>query len=266
MLDCKTLMNADLEKLIRLQAVDEEITHRKENAAALPKRLAALEASLVSEQRLLAETEAALAKEEKERQQIDSAMKAQLAKLTKFRDQVSAVKTNEQLAAIEHEISFAEGEIRRLEDSELESLGRTEELERKLAQAQKTVHQQTVVVESEKVQVQVAETVHQARIQMLGKQREKVRAEIGEELLSKYDRIAAQRQTGLARAHSRQCEGCQMSIRPQVWNQLLNGDLLTCENCSRLLYLDASKETVVEPKPPEPARKKSALRAPKEVS
>lgn len=265
MLDCKTLMNIDVEKLVHLQAVDEEITHRAENAAALPKRLAALEASLASEKQLLADTEAALAREEKERQQIDSSVKAQLAKLKKYRDQVSAVKTNDQLAAIEHEISFAEAEIRRLEDSELESLGRTEQLEGKLAGAQKSVHQHTVIVDSERVQVQVAETVHQARIQMLRKQRETMRADINEELLARYDRIAGARQTGMARAHDRQCSGCQMSIRPQVWNQLCNGELLTCETCGRLLYIDPSKESFVEAKPPEPAHKKKTLKTPKEV-
>lgn len=267
MLDCEAFMNKDLEKLIHLQAIDEEISHRLEGAEALPKRLAAIEAALASEKQVLADTEAALAREEQERKRIDDSVKSHLEKLTKYRDQVSKVKTNEQLTAIEREINFAEAEIRRLEDAELESLAKTEQLEGRLAAAQKTVHQQTVVVQSETVQVQVAETVHQARIQMLRKQREAVRAEISEQLLAVYDRVAGVRRTGLAKAHDRQCMGCQMAVRPQIWNQLRDGELLTCENCGRLLYWDP-KDFSTEGKHPEPtpkAHKKVNLKTSEEV-
>lgn len=264
MLDCEAFMNKDLEKLIHLQAIDEEIAQRLDGAAALPKRLASVQAALATEKQALSDTEAALVREEQERKRIDDNVKAHLAKLTKYRDQVSKVKTNEQLTAIEHEINFAEAEIRRLEDAELESLARSEQLEGKLAAAQKAVHQHTVVFESEKVQVQVAETVHQARIEMLRKQRLSARAEVSEQLLSIYDRVAAARKTGLARAHDRQCLGCQMAVRPQVWNQLRDGELLTCENCGRLLYVDPSKEFSVEAKQPASAAKKVRAKASEE--
>lgn len=261
MLDCEEFMNKDLEKLIRLQTIDEEISHRIEGAAALPKRLASIEAALATEKQTLVDTETALAREEQERKKIDDSVKSHLNKLTKYRDQVSKVKTNEQLTAIEREIEFAEAEIRRLEDAELDSLAKSEQLEGKQAAAQKVVHQQTVVVQSERVQVQVAETVHNARIQMLKKQREAVRAEIGEQLLSIYDRAASARKTGLARAHERQCLGCQMAIRPQIWNQVRDGELLTCENCGRLLYWDLAKETSNNGKNPDLAHRKIATKS-----
>lgn len=242
-------MNTDIEKLIRLQTVDEEITHRSDAIAALPKRLAGLEADLAREQQTFSEIVTSLAKEEEDRQRIDASVKQHLSKLAKFRDQVTSVKTSEQLAAIEREISFAEAEVRKLEDSELESLSRSEELEKNQALAQKSVHQHTVIVDSERVQVQVAQTVHKARVQLLQKQRTQLRGEIDSDLLAKYDRIASARGTGMARAHDRQCLGCQMALRPQVWNQVREGVLLNCENCGRMLYWDPAKEAA-EAKPP----------------
>jgi hypothetical protein len=43
-----------------------------------------------------------------------------------------------------------------------------------------------------------------------------------------------------------------MGVRPQVWNQLREGELLTCDSCFRLLYWDPS----MAPAPAKPAATK----------
>lgn len=246
MLDCKALMNTEVQKIIRLHNVDEEILHRSEDAAKLPKRLAVLEAALAAENQVLTSVKQEIAKEEETRLRIDESIQAQLTKLKRFREKAGQVTTNEQLTAIEKEISFAETEIKRLEDEQFASLSRAEALEDKQTASQKSVHQQQIVVDSERVQIQVAETVHHARIQMLKKQREAIRAEINPELLATYDRAATSHHCGAAGADERICHGCQMSIRPQLWNQIRDGELANCESCGRILYWAPLRET----KPP----------------
>jgi hypothetical protein len=46
--------------------------------------------------------------------------------------------------------------------------------------------------------------------------------------------------------------GCRMGVRPQMWNQLREGQLLTCDSCSRILYWDPAMAPVPKPSQPDP--------------
>jgi hypothetical protein len=65
----------------------------------------------------------------------------------------------------------------------------------------------------------------------------------------------------LARAENQQCTGCRMGVRPQTWNQLREGQLLTCDSCSRILYWDPAMAP--PPKAPQPELIPGAGRAPR---
>lgn len=254
-------MRTELEALMRLQIIDQETAQLRAEIAALPRKLAALETRLAAEKSAVEQAAKALKDEEALRRRLESDLKDQQQKIVKFRDQSSSVKTNEQFRALQHEIGFAEEEIRRIEDRELESMERSERLAQEHKAAQSTLADSTRAVEIEKEDAREASVEQQKRLEELTARRNELRAGIAEEPLRIYDRVASARGTGIASANGQQCNGCNMYLRPQMWNQIREGEIHTCESCGRLLYYNPALEPQPEPQPEKPKRGRKPLEA-----
>ena len=247
-------MQAQIENLVKLQSIDLERTRLTLAVRALPAEVAQAEAALAAVERQSAETSSALSREESLRSRLEREIATHRQKAVRFRTQLDSVKTPEQAAAIEHEIAFASSEADRLENEEFASLERTEALETALAIARAQVESLAGALDKTRARAAIRHKEFIAELAALNLERDALRPLIDSEPLIRYDRLSGSRGTGLARADNQQCTGCRMGVRPQMWNQLREGELLSCDSCGRLLYWDPA----MAPPPPPPKSPQTA--------
>jgi predicted nucleic acid-binding Zn-ribbon protein len=239
-------MHPDLEKLIVLQGLDVEGKRLRDEMAALPKHVAALETKAKATLGQRAVVVDLIAKEEvlRRRQELD--VKDLQAKIAKVRKQLDQATTTVQVTAFEHEIGFAQAEVSRLEDTELESMERSEGLEAQKALADEAMASDEKVLERERTRAAETIATDKAALAEVEQKRAALRPEIGENALSMYDRIAKSKGTAVAEALNQKCMACQMMLRPQKWNDLRDRGndetMMTCESCGRLLYYDPARD------------------------
>jgi len=246
-------MQTQIENMVKLQTVELERSRLLQSAKALPAEIARAEATLQAAQRQASNASDALNREESLRTKLEREIAGHRQKAARFKAQQDSLTTAAQASAIEHEVQFAQAEIERLENEEFASLERTEAQEAALAAARKQVEELAATLDKTREYVAAEQKKIGEQQSTLMAERDALRKEISAELLARFDRIAAQRGTGIARAENQQCSGCRMGVRPQVWNQLREGELLTCDSCQRLLYWDVAMAPAPKVPQPDPA-------------
>jgi uncharacterized protein len=242
-------MNPDLLRLIDLQKVDAQIARLNAEIAALPKKVQAIEAQLADAKSRVEKAKAAIKADETARRGFESEISTHRDKISKYRDQSSSVKTNEQYKALMQEIEFAEQAIRGLEDKILDTMLDVDAKQADVKRAEADLKAETTEIEKEKAEARAKTDEDEAALKVLHAQRDELRSQIDEKALYHYERVAKARGTGVAEARGQRCMGCQVMLRPQVFNDVMTGNgVQVCDSCTRLLYYLPENEAPVDEK------------------
>src|SRR3954470_8515819 len=143
-------MLQELALALRLQALDRKIANLETEVATLPKHISEIERRLEAHTRRLEADRSALAANQRDRKKLEGDIQLHQQKISKLRDQMSAVKTNEQYQAFQHEIAYIEAEIRKSEDRILDFMEQSEPLEKNVKSAEVRLKAEQKEVEAEK--------------------------------------------------------------------------------------------------------------------
>jgi len=230
-------MNQDLIQLIELQQVEKEIARLRAEIADLPKHVQAIERKLADANQRVAKAQAAIKADEVARRKHESEIQGHNERISKFREQSLAVKTNDQYRALMHEIGFAEEEIRKLEDKILETMIDADAKQQDLKKAQQDLKEESAAIEKEKAHAHAKTAEAEAQLGGHTAHQKKLRSGVDADLLEHYDRLTRARGTALAEAREQRCTACQVLLRPQVFNEVrMESGTVYCDSCSRILY------------------------------
>lgn len=251
-------MNADLERLIALQKLDSTADAARRKMAAEPEHELALDARLEAKRQQVAAAREQVAANKNARAALDKDVALHQGRLSKFREQGMAVKTNQEYHAIQHEIAFAQTEIKKIEDTTLEKMMEADDQAAALKTAEAQLAAETKAVEAERRTGSAAHIEMQATLERIAGERVVVVAGLNRDVLATFERVSVKRNgVAVSEARAGVCTICHVRLRPQVFNNVLRNDsILQCDHCNRILYyvpVPASAATAPIDPPPHPA-------------
>jgi len=231
-------MHPDLDHLIHLQQLESETARAQATIADMPAQLAALDERVAAREQAVAAVRARADESQHGRREVEKELAAVQTRLSRYKDQLMAVKTNKEYQAMQHEIATAEREVRAMEDRILERMEEMETLGGELKAAEADLKAERAAVEAEKKELDAARAALEKEVAEAGAKRQALVARISPDALALYEFVAKGR-AGIvvAQAKDGHCAECHVRLRPQHYNEVRRNDsLIQCESCLRILY------------------------------
>jgi predicted nucleic acid-binding Zn-ribbon protein len=235
-------MNTDIQRLIDLQRLDSIAMEAQRRLAEEPERLKTLDARLEAARAHVAEAKERLAASQTARREIEKDVAVHQGRLSKYRDQLMAVKTNVEYQAMQKEIEYAQTEVKALEDKILERMLEADEYTATIKQAEAALAAEQKAVDAEKKTLASEVSAKRDAIARVGTERGDVIRALDPKVLAVFELVASRR-NGVAVAEARDgiCTICHVRLRPQVFNTVRrNEEIIQCDSCNRILYFAAA--------------------------
>ncbi|MGZ4777922.1 MAG: zinc ribbon domain-containing protein [Thermoanaerobaculia bacterium] len=213
----------DVDKLWELQTVMSQLADREKQMSVKPESFAAIDREYqgASDEMIrLEESHEAMAKE---RRRVDGELSDQQELLRKYQSQLMQVKNQQQYAAAWKEIDATRKHVKELEER------RTGHVD--LKSRYDTAH---------------GEWQHslgdlRAESEQLKKKASEIESTLAEPLRREFHRVFKQRGgIAVSRVINDSCSSCRTRIRPALLQRLKRAEMVACEGCSRILFLEKS--------------------------
>ncbi len=238
MIEFSLEVNPDIQHLIRLQHLDSEIESARRRIAEIPAVQDALVARLEQATAAVAAVKQRLAASQSERKAIENDVATIQTRLSKYKGQLTELKTNKEYQTMQKEIATAEEAIRSLEDRVLERMEEAETLTGELKAAEVALKTQQAAIAAERKALDAEAAALQRTADETAAARVAAAKELSPAALQLFEHVSKQRK-GLAVAEARDggCTICHVRMRPQMFNEVRRGEaLIQCESCLRILY------------------------------
>ncbi len=233
------LMSPDLERLIKLQHLDSTIDDARRTIAAHPQRLADADARLDAATQALDAAKHRLKASQDARRDLEKEAAVYQGRLTKFKDQLAAVKTNREYQAMQHEIEAAQRDLGAVEEKVLERMMESDGVSAEVKQAEISLAAHKKTIEAEKKELAEELVIVEATLARASETRAGLIAQTEARLIKLFEQVAKARK-GIAISMATRdglCEACHVRLRPHVFQQIRSNDsIIQCDSCQRIMY------------------------------
>ena len=232
-------MSPDLERLINLQQLDDAIEDARRKIAAHPQRLADADARLNEAQERVDTARQRLKANQEARRDLEKEAAVFQGRLSKYKDQLAAVKTNREYQAMQHEIAAANTDLGGVEEKVLERMLEADAIAADIKAAEASLAAQQKAINAEKTAMEQELGVVQKALAEASEKRTALVARMEPRVVALFGQIANVRK-GVAMASATRdglCAACHVRLRPHVFQQIRQNDtIIQCESCKRILY------------------------------
>lgn len=230
-----------IKKFIELQKIDIEVYKIKKDLDVMPQKIAEIEEEFEGKKSHLRALEERYKELQVKRKELELELKEMDEHVLKGTGQLMQLKTNKEYSAKITEIEGIKADKSVLEDKVLEMMDSTEQTHKQIEEekARLTSDEQQFLEKKKALEAEAVAITQ--KVEDLKQGRGSLNADVDANLFAKYEKILDKKQ-GVAIVpvlKGNKCGGCYMNLTQQKVNEIrAYKDLIQCENCVRIIYLE----------------------------
>ncbi len=232
-------MDTEFKNLITLQQIDEKLIEISHFLNGVPSKLKSIDKKIEASFQIVSNAKDKLTANQKKRRDIEAKVQDTKTLVSKYKRQLSDVRTNKEYTSLLHEIAETEKMGDSLEEEIISEMLKADDIEEEIKSATQKAEEAKEKLTKE-VEALMKKKAEQDEIKAnLLVEKENLLPKIPSDQIKLYNKISIiNNGISLSKVIGDFCSMCHMRIRPQVLNELKEEtSVILCENCGRILHL-----------------------------
>lgn len=234
-------MNEKITSLLKLQEIDLDLDKDVNLQAQLAPKREKLKAEFAALQAQAEEAKKTFTQAQVDRKNLELDIESKDQAVRKSSSELNSVKSNDAYKALLTQIEDAKKAKSELEDKVLELMEKMDGLQKQSKDAEKKLVQDKALFDQKSAELDAEEARLKGELEGRKKSRDEFALSLPADIRDLYESTRRGRrgmQVLVPIKAGNTCGGCRMTLPPNVVNQVLKrGELVSCESCTRILYI-----------------------------
>jgi uncharacterized protein len=231
-------MHPSIPQLLQVQERDQRILKFQKDLKDIPLHQARAKTQLAGDAAAVEKASLTVKETEVKIKSIELDIQTRQTSIKRLQDQQFETRKNDEFAALGHEIQRYQGDVRTLEDTELEQMEALEVARAALKEAQAKLAVTQGRVDEELKALDERASGIRARLADVQADRAKLVEPADADALELYSRIFAKKPDAVVAIENGICNGCHVKVVSSTIQHVKQGtSLAQCDSCGRLVYL-----------------------------